>query len=261
MDPLVTLTTDFGWRDPYVAAMKGVIATRCPAARVQDLSHELPAGDVFEAALFLAGAIPWFPPGAVHVVVVDPGVGTERRPVAARWRGQYLVLPDNGLLTFLARKLPVEQVRQIEHADCRLESVSATFHGRDLFAPTGAALACGFPFADVGRAVESPVMLSVPETRNEADGVSGEVIHVDRFGNAITNIALAQIPEGGHAHVSGVSDSLAISTTYGEVAEGEALALISSGGFLEIAVNRGHAAEQFGLRRGSRVHVKTKAGD
>lgn len=260
MNPILTLTTDFGWRDPYVAAMKGVIAARCAAARVYDLSHDLPVGDVFEAALFLAGAIPWFPAGAVHMVVVDPGVGTDRRPVAARWRDQFLVLPDNGLLTFLHRKHPVEAVREIEHADCRLESVSATFHGRDIFAPTAAALACGFRFEDTGRVVDSPVYLTVPETRIDGADVCGEVIHVDRFGNAITNIRREQLATAARVHVERAGDAIPIFTTYGDVQEGEVLALIGSSGLLEIAINRGNAAVKFGLWRRSAVHVKLSDG-
>ena len=256
MDPVVTLTTDFGRRDPYVAAMKGVIAARCPAARIHDLSHELPAGDVFEAALFLAAAIPWFPPGTVHVVVVDPGVGTKRRPVAARWQGHYLVLPDNGLITFVHRKHPSVAVRQIQHDDCRLESVSATFHGRDIFAPTAAALACGFPFDDVGSAVPAPIHLKVPEPTTEQGEVLGQVIHVDRFGNAITNIALETAAAGGVVRLDDQSILIPIRTTYGDVGEGESLALIGSGGLLEIAINCENASERLRLRRGSKVRVQ-----
>lgn len=180
--PLVTLTTDFGTRDPYVAAMKGVIATLCPPARIVDLSHELPAQDIHAAAFFLAGAVPYFPPETVHVIVVDPGVGTARLPLAVRAGGQYFVCPDNGLLTLVLRTLSLEAAYTIANPDFMRSNISATFHGRDIFAPAAASLAAGASIAEIGAPVEKLVPLDVPEPRIAGGKVTGEIAHVDRFG-------------------------------------------------------------------------------
>jgi S-adenosyl-L-methionine hydrolase (adenosine-forming) len=247
--PVITLTTDFGWADPYVAAMKGVILSRLPGASVHDLSHEISPQDVFAGACFLAGAVPWFPPGTCHVAVVDPGVGTGRAPLAVRWRDQILVLPDNGLLTLLHRIEPVSAARRIEHPGCMLENMSATFHGRDVFAPAAAALAGGMPVASVGPVVEDFVLLPMPEPTSRPDGsVAGEIIHIDRFGNAVSNIPAALGPFRA-AVVSGTR--LPVLNAYADVPPGTPLTLEGSGGFLEIAVNQGSAADRFGLAAGS----------
>ena len=254
----ITLTTDFGETDPYVASMKGVLTKLAPGVPVLDLSHAIPPQEVFEAALFLAGCVPWFPAETVHVVVVDPGVGTERMPIAVRWRGQLLVGPDNGVFTMLARKAPFEGIRRIEHPECRMEPVSATFHGRDVFAPTGAKLAMGMPFETIGAVVVAPVMLCVPEPKRLGNVITGEVIHIDRFGNTITNISDDDIKISNTYAVTVGSHSITgIMRTYGEAPQGAPLALIGSGGFLEIAVNQGNAHRALGLNRGMPVYVET----
>ena len=259
---LVTLTTDFGEQDAYVAAMKGVILSRAPRTAVIDLSHAIPPQACFEAAYFLAGAVPWFPPGAVHVVVVDPGVGTERRAIAARWRDQILIAPDNGVLTLLDQQRPLDAVRRIDHPDCRLEPMSATFHGRDLFAPTAGLIAAGFPFKRVGPLLADPVHLPLarPETRPE--GIVGAVIHIDRFGNAITNLPADRFSGDQPVRITaGTVEVTDIRRTYGDAAPGETLALIGSTGHLEIAVNQGHAAQRLGLHRGMAVWVRPIPSD
>lgn len=254
--PLITLTTDFGLRDPYVAAMKGVVAGRLPGADIVDLTHEIAPQDILEGALFVAGAAPWFPAGTVHVVVVDPGVGTKRKPLAARIGEALFVAPDNGVLTFVADLLGGMEAFEIAHPECRLDDVSATFHGRDIFAPTAAALAGGMPLADVGPLMEAPFRLDGGRPVLQSGRAAGEVVHVDRFGNAITNLHRASLP--GEVpltvHVRGLPP-LPVGTTYGEVSPDAPLALFGSSGYLEVAVNQGPAAKRFGLGRGIGVTV------
>lgn len=255
MDPLITLTTDFGTRDPYVAAMKGVLLTLCPAARVVDLSHEIAPHDVLEGALFLAAAVPYFPPGAVHLAVVDPGVGSARRGIVASVSGQLVVYPDNGLLELLQRADAAVAMHAITgHPDLEA-AASPTFHGRDLFAPVAARLAAGaWTIEDVGPPVEDAVRLKLPALEQlTGDALVATVIHVDRFGNAITNVDASHVPAGAHCEIGG--DELAIVRTYADVAIGAPCALVGGAGLLEIAINQGSAAEYFGLRRGDHVLV------
>ena len=258
MPGIVTLTTDFGTRDPYVAQLKGVLLTQCERVRIHDLTHEIAPQDVLEGALFLAAAVPTFPPGAVHLAVVDPGVGSGRRAIAASLGGQIVVCPDNGLLTLLARNVALDEVRSIERASLRREPVSATFHGRDLFAPAAAFLACGGALEQLGPPVEDPIELLLPQPRSEGGRLLGEVLHIDRFGNAITNLSRSDIETAGggrDASVEAGGRQLALTRTYGDVAEGEPLALIGSADLLELAVRNGSAAATLGLVRGSKVAV------
>ena len=258
MSGIVTLTTDFGTRDPYVAQLKGVLLARCEGVRVHDLTHEIAPQDVLGGALFLAAAVPAFPPGTVHLAVVDPGVGTARRAIAAIAGGQRVVCPDNGLLTLLARRETIEETRSIENPSLRRAPVSPTFHGRDLFAPAAAFLACGGALEDLGPRVDVPVELPLPRPRSEGDRLAGEVLRIDRFGNAITNLARSDVEAvaaGRVIHVEGGGRRLPLARTYGDVAEGEALALIGSADLLEVAVRGGSAAAALGLGRGSEVTV------
>ena len=259
MSGIVTLTTDFGTRDPYVAQLKGVLLARCEGVRIHDLTHEIAPLDVLEGALFLAAAVPTFPPGTVHLAVVDPGVGTARRAIAASVGRQHVICPDNGLLTLLARRAAIEEVRSIERASLRREPVSPTFHGRDLFAPAAAFLACGGAFEELGPPVAAPVELPLPRPRVEGDRLAGEVLHIDRFGNAISNLARSDVEAvaaGRAIRVEAGGRRLPLARTYGDVAEGEALALIGSADLLEVAVRGGSAATALGLGRGSEVTVE-----
>ena len=254
----VTLTTDFGTRDSYVAQLKGVLLAGCEGLRVHDLTHEIAPQDVLEGALFLAAAVPTFPPGTVHLAVIDPGVGTDRRATAATVGGQHVVCPDNGLLTLLTRRVTIEEVRSIERASLRREPVSPTFHGRDLFAPAAAFLACGGALEELGPAVGNPVELPLPQPHAEGGRIVGEVLHIDRFGNAITNLGRSEIEavaRGRAVRVEAAGRLLPLARTYGDVAEGEALALIGSADLLELAVRERSAAEALGLSRGSEVVV------
>ena len=256
--PLVALTTDFGTRDAYVAAMKGVLYSRCPGVQVIDLSHEIPPQDVFEGALFLAEAAPYFPDGTIHCVVIDHGVGTARLPIIVYAGKQYFVCPDNGVLALFARSHPVEEARGITNRDFTRDSISSTFHGRDIFAPAAAQLAAGTPIEDAGERLATLTMLDTPRTNRDKHGrLAGVIMHIDRFGNAITNVHRGDLEgqspveiRAGGLRLGGVSD------TYGDVEEGRPLALVGSSDYIEIAVNRGSAHEKLGLVRGQRVELR-----
>jgi len=255
MPPAITLTTDFGNRDPWVAAMKGVISRIAPRSPIIDLSHGIAPQNLLEGALFMASAVPWFPPGTVHLAVIDPGVGTDRQAIAARCNGQYIVCPDNGLLTVLAQAHPIESVRSIANPAYRLAECSATFHGRDVFAPAAAHLAAGADFDTFGPPVDTPQRIRVPEATMDADDqLHGEVIHVDRFGNCITNINQEMVGDRTDYRVQVAAQTLSpIHRTYGDVPPGTPLALFGSTGHLEIAAAMGNAARTLQLGPGAPV--------
>ncbi|MBN2312270.1 MAG: SAM-dependent chlorinase/fluorinase [Candidatus Hydrogenedentes bacterium] len=259
MPPLVTLTTDFGARDPYVAAMKGVMFKICPGIQIVDLSHDIAPQDVLQGALFLAGAAAYFPEGTIHCAVVDPGVGTDRLALAASAGGQVFVCPDNGLLTLFLRNHALTEARAITNPAFMLDTISPTFHGRDVFAPAAASLARGTPLEAAGERVDDVQRLEIPEAATEGSGdVSGAVIHIDRFGNCITNIhrTLVGEPAGttvciGHHRLPGIHQ------TYGDVAPGAPLALFGSSEYLEIAVNQRDAAAELGIAAGDKIRLTT----
>ena len=260
---IVTLTTDFGGRDPYVAAMKGVILGIARAARraveLVDLTHEVAPHYVVEAALALDAVVPFFPPGTVHVAVVDPAVGTARRGLAVAARGQVFVGPDNGLFTpFLAGTS--WQAWELTAPEYRLAAVSRTFHGRDVFAPAAAHVATGVGPARLGAPVTDPVRLAWPHPGEIGGVVAGAVLHVDRFGNLVTSIPAGAIagPLRAGATVRVAGRPVPIVGTYGELARGRAGALVGSSGRLEIAVREGSAARVLGARRGTAVVVSRK---
>lgn len=244
---IVTLLTDFGTADGYVGEMKGVLLTRAPDARVVDISHEVPAHDVEAARLTVARYWRRFPPGTVHVVVVDPGVGSSRAALAVSSDDRLLVGPDNGVLS-----------PALLSADARVFSLpvppnaSPTFHGRDVFAPAAARLAAGEPVDSLGAPLDAPVIRRTPEPRRDADGaLVGEVIAIDHFGNAITNLAAAR------ARCVVVRDRmLPLRHTYADIDAGEAVAVVGSSGFVEIAVRNGRAADQLRLERGTPVILR-----
>lgn len=255
--PLITLTTDFGVQDPYAAAMKGVIHRLCPKATIEDLTHAIAPQDVWEAAYYVAGAAPWFPRETIHIAVVDPGVGTERRPIVVRAGGQCFIGPDNGIFSVLLREFPLENAHVIENPDFMLPDVSYTFHGRDIFAPAAARLANGANLQEAGRAAGELLALNIPEPSPQPGGaIEGVIVRVDRFGNAISNIhrRLYAVDNVCTVRVGGAVIP-EISRTYGDRRAGELLALFGSSGYLEIAVNQGSAADAFALHRGMPVYL------
>ena len=233
MSPIITLLTDFGTADGYVAEMKGVLLTLATGATVVDVSHEIGPQDVECGRLALARYWRRFPPGSVHVAVVDPGVGSARAALAVESDGRYLVGPDNGLLS---PALLFRGARAV--ALPTSPTASPTFHGRDVFAPAAAALATGAPLATLGVPHDSAIVRRTPEPRRLADGgIEGEVITIDRFGNAVTNCLGLR---GGSIEVGGAS--LPLRRTYADTPSGAATALVGSSGLIEIAVRDGNAA-------------------
>jgi hypothetical protein len=255
--PLLTLLSDFGDRDYYVGAMKGVILRHAPAARILDLAHQIPPQDVLAAAFVLHHAAGEFPPQTVHVAVVDPGVGTQRRALVLRNRIGTFVAPDNGLLSLVYRWDPGE-VRALVAPFVESARLSSTFHGRDLFAPAAARLACGYDLAQVGPVVRDPVLLEATHARVDADGIHGQVIHVDGFGNLVTSVAAGQLPaapQRTRVILPGNRSIAGLSRTYADALPGRPMALVGSCQLLEIAVRDASAAALLGLRRGDPVRV------
>ncbi len=241
----VVLLTDFGLRDHYVGVMKGVIFSRVPEAVCVDLTHEIPPQDVRAAALTLRVSYPYFPEGSVFVCVVDPGVGTERRALVIRAVGRFFVGPDNGLFTPVLSADPGAEIRAVEAERFMLPRASTTFHGRDLFAPLAAEILCGRPLSEFGPRITDPVRLEFPTPEPIPGGLRVPVLYVDRFGNLICALRREEAPEGAFRIVV-EGERVPLVSTYAEVPPGTPLALWGSDGFLEIAVNRGSAAELFG---------------
>lgn len=257
-DPLITLTTDFGTDSPYVAAMKGVIVGINPRARLLDLSHQIPPQDLPHAAFFLAGALPYFSPGVIHVIVVDPGVGSERAALYVEVDGHRLLVPDNGCWTSLLREDgPAPRVLRLDEPRYFRQPVSATFHGRDVFAPAAAHLSLGVDPARLGPALTEWVRLPVPRPKAGMNSISGEVIFVDHFGNLITNIPAENLPPPGVLQVGKHSFRRRFRwvRTYADAAAGALVALQSSNGMLEVAVVQGSAARKLGATTGTPVGV------
>ncbi len=247
---IITLLTDFGTADGYLGEMQGVLLSLAPGAVLVDVSHDVPAQDVEHARLALARYWRRFPQGTVHVVVVDPGVGTERAGIAVESEGYFLVGPDNGVLSPALLGAAARAVRLVVP-----QGASATFHGRDVFAPAAAQLARGEALEALGRPHDDPVVRRTPAPVRRADGsIAGEVVNVDRFGNLVTNIA---VPRGGVVELDGRRIG-AVSRTYGEVASGALVAVVGSSGFVEIAQRDGSAARELGCGRGTPVVLRPR---
>lgn len=257
--PIITLTTDFGLKDPYVAEMKGVILTLCPDAVVVDISHQIKKFDVRMGAYVLASAAPYFPKGTIHVAVVDPEVGTTRRGIIVHTKDACFVGPDNGVLSLAVRKesVPV-RIYDINRKRVMLSKVSNTFHGRDVFAPAAAWLALGKLPSDFGLRIKKMAASGFAEVVKKKDMVVGEVIHLDDFGNIITNLShecLRHVRTGQVINMRLQERRLRLKfcRAYGEVERHKPLALIGSHGFLEISVNQGNAARMFQAKRADKI--------
>jgi hypothetical protein len=250
--PIVTLTTDFGTRDFYVSAMKAVLIRHCDDVRLIDVTHEVPRHDVLCGSITLERAIDGFLPGTVHLAVIDPGVGTDRRILITELNGQTIVCPDNGLITWAAHRIGgAKTYAQMWNPT---GNVSNTFHGRDIMAPLAGMLAAGTRIEELAAPVDDPVLLDIAPAAPDAS--AGQIIHIDQFGNATTNVGHEAL--GAFArHVIRVRNRRVgkLKRTYWDVPPGEALALVGSSGLLEIAVRDGSAAKSLKLKVGDQVRV------
>jgi S-adenosylmethionine hydrolase len=259
-NPIVTLTTDFGLNDHFVGALKGVILNIAPEAKIVDICHTVQAFDILDGALALAQSYSYFPPRTVHLVVVDPGVGSARRPIIATSEMHNFVAPDNGVLSLMYAREQRLSVRHITAEHYFLQPVSNTFHGRDIFAPVAAYLAKGVDQEKFGEEVTDYVRFNAPKPK-AVDGTTmrGVVLRVDRFGNLITNFTPQDAPALFQANVPpfklvvGKREVTSLRTNYAEGAPGEVFAIVGSMGFIEIAANRGSAAQTTGAAKGSEV--------
>lgn len=249
----ITLLTDFGTADGYVAAMKGVLGTLAPGAFLDDASHDVPRGDPAAAALALECYWSLFPAGTVHLVVVDPGVGTERRPLALRADDRFVVGPDNGIVTRVLAKAGTWTAVVPTDAGAPGGTTSTTFHGRDIFAPAAARLATGTPLERLGPPLEDPVRLTLPAPTRDVTGARGEIVAVDRFGNLVTNIPGGWLSPGASVRIGG--RELPLLPSYGHGSPGALLAVVNSDGRVEVAVRDGSAARVLGVEAGESVRV------
>jgi S-adenosylmethionine hydrolase len=260
--PVIALLTDFGTRDHYAGTMKGVVLGICPDATLVDISHDLPAHDVLAGALELAACYRYFPAGTIFLVVVDPGVGSTRRGIAAEAGDFKFVAPDNGVLTVALDEHPPRRVIELTERKYARPSVSRTFEGRDRFAPAAAWLAKGIEITGLGRAAGSIHRLAIPQPRVAADRIDGQVLRVDRFGNLITNIDRKTFEKLADRELDirvGTHQIPRVVSTYADAGPGEICALFGSTDHLEIAANGGNAAAALGLARGAEVHVARRA--
>lgn len=255
---IITLLTDFGLEDGYVASMKGVILGISPDVRLVDISHLIVPQGIRSGAFVLSSTYDCFPRGTIHVAVVDPGVGTARNAIALRTPDYCFIGPDNGLFSWVMRKESKWECRTLENPACFRSEISMTFHGRDIFAPVAAHLAAGFSWEMLGGMCQ-PQMGEWAAVRHEEGGLFGEIIHLDHFGNAITNITYrdldAMMLERDHCLKVKNTMVPVMHTTYGEVKKNVIVALMGSSGHLEIAVNRGSAAQVLGLSPGDPVEI------
>jgi len=260
--PVITLLTDFGTKDPYVAEMKAVIVSICPEAQIIDISHEIEKFNIRMGAFALASAAPYFPEKTIHVAVVDPGVGTKRRPIIVETQRCFYVGPDNGILMLSAQKEGIKRVCQISNPLLMLSKVSKTFHGRDIFAPVAAYLARGKAVSEFGSEIHDYVVPKFAKPEIRGSGLLGEVMHIDDFGNIISNISIKDLRKIGakENHFLNVKFKerilrLRFCSTYGDVSPKQPLALVGSHEFLEISVNQGNAANKFKVKVGDSVRL------
>lgn len=254
---IITLTTDFGLSDPYVAMMKGVILSINPSATLVDVTHQIGTGSVSQAALLVRETFLYFPEGTVHLAVVDPGVGSRRRLIALEAAAHFFVGPDNGLFWPVVRDFEGAKAVHLTESHFFLPSITQTFHGREIFAPVAARLSLGLSLESLGPTVRDLIKLAIPQPYIEEGVLLGQIIRVDNFGNLITNISsreLTNFLESSSPRIeTGKLVIRNLSRIYADCEEGEPLALINSSGLMEIAVNLGRASEYTGLRDGEIV--------
>ncbi len=255
----MTLTTDFGLADPYVAEMKGTILSICPNAVIVDVTHNVEKFSIRMGAYMLASAAPYFPAGTVHVAVVDPGVGTQRRPIIMQTEHSVFVGPDNGLLILAAEAQGIKHMYKIDNPRFMLPHVSSTFHGRDIFAPAAAHIANGVSMDEFGPEISDLTQATFTKVKRNKETIVGEVLHVDGFGNIITNIRpkdIKHIQEGNlQAELPNAKLHLKLAKTYAEAKPEEPVALIGSHNYLELALNQGSAAAKFQTKTGDKISL------
>lgn len=256
---IITLTTDFGYRDHYVSAMKAVILGIVPDIRLVDISHEIPPHDTMAGAWVVRNSAMLYPPGTIHLVVVDPGVGTDRKPVAIQINDQTFVGPDNGLFSLIAEDFDYKAVSLTNKKYWR-NSRSNTFHGRDIFASVAAHLSLGISLSDLGEELDKLVTYRWAVPISDKDGIQGWIVHIDRYGNLITNIPETLLSECLHESQAiriyvGNTILHEISYTFASVTDGEPVAYIGSSDKLEIAINRGNAKEMLGVEKGAQISI------
>lgn len=263
MNPaIITVTTDFGLRDPYVGMMKGVILSINPEARIIDISHQVKAGNIRHAASLIQEACVFFPKDTIHIGVVDPGVGSDRRPILVKTEDHYFIGPDNGLFWPIIQSNEHVDIVHLTKDDYFLPNVSHTFHGRDVFAPVAAHLSNNINPLKMGTVVTDPVQLQLPVVQRRGKVLTGQIMRVDNFGNIITNIRKKDLD----THIGTEQPEIKLGNlvvenvheTYAETEEGDLLALIGSSGYLEIAVNLGRACDGTGVATGELVGMEVK---
>ncbi len=265
MSDIITLITDFGTRDEYAGVMKGVILSINPQARIIDISHHIEPGNIKEAALMIRASYEYFPKGSVHLIVVDPGVGTERGVIAATGGGHIFVCPDNGILTLLIKDKIIRTAVKCVKKEYFADKISNTFHGRDVFAPVCARLSSGINPCDLGTCVNPRELVKIhipaPVISVKEKKAEGEIAEIDRFGNLITNIRIDLIKKFCHKNSlieisAGKNIIKGISPSYASVPSGAFLAIFGSRGYLEISVNSASAAEFSGMKKGDKIILR-----
>jgi S-adenosylmethionine hydrolase len=257
---IITLTTDFGLKDPYVAEIKAVILSINPKAIIVDITHEIEKFNVRMGAYVLASASLYFPKETIHVAVIDPGVGTRRRPLLVETKQAFYVGPDNGVLALAAKNQGIKHIYEIKNRKLMMPKISNTFHGRDIFAPIAAYLSKGIKPVEFGPEIGKIVIPKFAKTIQRKDAFFGEVLHVDDFGNVITNFGEKELKTLGirdavNLEIKGVNLSLKLCKAYAEVEAQKPLAIIGSHNFLEISINQGNAAKTFDIKVGDKVKL------
>jgi S-adenosyl-L-methionine hydrolase (adenosine-forming) len=260
--PPITLTTDFGTRDHYVGAMKGVIRRLAPHTEIIDITHEVEPQNIIHTAFILRRIIEWYPTGTVHVAVVDPGVGSERRIIAGRYSGQIVIAPDNGIISLIHKQLRLEEIYAVENERFFLRHVSQTFHGRDIIAPVAARVATGVRLSQLGRRADDVEILEVATPKkHDPAGLMGCVLYVDHFGNLITNISHSLMVEAYRkkkdltVYIDGRRIG-PVRDTYSDVPIGEPVAIVGSSAMLEISINCGRADQVLNARTETPVDLR-----
>ena len=255
--PIITLTTDFGLTDIYVGEMKGVIFQINPQVQIVDITHSIPPQNLFSAAFQINNVYQYFPAGSIHIIVVDPGVGSQRRSIVCQTEKATFVCPDNGICTKIFEQEELIRAIEITNLNFCLPQVSRTFHGRDVFAPVAAYISCGISLTDLGPEISNITMLSIPQPKITEDGIIGEVIWIDHFGNAITNVSMESFKSTFFnakfaIQIAGMEIDR-LSSFYNESDVGSTLALVNSSGNIEIAVNQGSASSILNIKVGEKI--------